>query len=398
MTFLSVVEIESALRVLYWFYPGITELIPLPYKTYEEKSNNALLIRGDSAFKCRPAIVLISGVHAREWGGPDILVYLAADLLDAYTHGAGLAYGGRTFTANEVRSIVDGTDIVVFPDVNPDGRAYSMAGAPFSEQANWRKNRNKTNGGGAGAGVDINRNYDFLWDFPTKFSPDAEDTIGSTDPANHTYHGPAPFTEAESKNVRWLVDRFPNTRWLVDVHSYGGDVLYSWGDDENQTTDNSKNFLSAAWDRRRGVEDNAYGEYIPATSLARLQAAAAVIADAIEAVRGERYATEQGFWLRPWTYPTSGTSRDWSFSRHLTTSWKRQIHSFTIEFNTSETIKFFPTWPQMELIIADVDAGLLALLRHARPTPLELIRCWFVQAISWIRDQVLALARRLTGG
>ena len=83
----------------------------------------------------------MSGVHAREWGGPDTLVNLAADLLEAYTTGAGLAYGGRSFSATDV-NLVDRTDIVAFPDKNPDGRAYSMAAAPRSQQSMWRKNRN----------------------------------------------------------------------------------------------------------------------------------------------------------------------------------------------------------------------------------------------------------------
>src|SRR4029453_9546121 len=83
MTFLNVVEIESALVALRNAYPSLAELIPLPNETYEHRQSNALLIRGSPWFECRPAVVFISGVHAREWGGPDILVNLATDLLEA---------------------------------------------------------------------------------------------------------------------------------------------------------------------------------------------------------------------------------------------------------------------------------------------------------------------------
>jgi len=41
------------------------------------------------------------------------------------------------------------------------------------QDAGWRRNRNPANSSGNAAciGVDINRNYDFLFDFATAFSP-----------------------------------------------------------------------------------------------------------------------------------------------------------------------------------------------------------------------------------
>ncbi len=227
MTFLKVDEIESALKALSNAYPSLTELIPLPNLTHELRRSHALLIRGDPGFTCRPALVFISGVHAREWGGPDVLVNFATDLLEAYTANAGLAYGGKSFSAFEIGAIVNRTDIVVFPDVNPDGRAHSM-GLEAGSDPMWRKNRNPTSGGGVHGrpGVDPNRNYDFLWDFQTKFSPDVDEHIvASTDPGSNLFHGTGPFSESESRNVQWLVDRFPNARYFVDLHAYGGAVL-----------------------------------------------------------------------------------------------------------------------------------------------------------------------------
>src|SRR4051794_31436688 len=103
MTFLNVAEIESALERLNQVYGSLTRLIQLPNATYEGRRSHALLIRGNPSFTCRPALVFISGAHAREWGGPDILVYLAADLLEAYTKGTGLAYGGKAFAPTEVQ-------------------------------------------------------------------------------------------------------------------------------------------------------------------------------------------------------------------------------------------------------------------------------------------------------
>jgi hypothetical protein len=299
-----------------------------------------------------------------------------------------LGYGAKSFSASDLKSIVDRVDIVVFPDINPDGRAYSMAGVPNSNQAMWRKNRNPVSGGGATgrAGVDVNRNYDFLWDFPIKFSPSANaNTLASTDPGSDLFHGTGPFSEPESRNVQWLVDQFANARYFVDVHSYTGDVLYPWGDDENQTIDSSKSFKNPAWDGQRGVSGDAYKEYLPATRLAELQTAANVMRDGINAVRGQGYVSKQGFWLWASTYPTSGTSEDWAFTREFLAPNRGKLSGFVIEFNKNSD--FFPTWAQMVDLIADIDAGLIALCLYARPSRLMVILCavrhWFSPIVGY---------------
>ncbi|MDQ0822712.1 murein tripeptide amidase MpaA [Arthrobacter sp. V4I6] len=396
MTFLNVTEIESALIGLNNAYPRLTQLLPLPNTTHEGRRSHALLIRGNRKFHCRPAFVFVSGVHAREWGGPDILVNLAADLLEAYTTHAGLAYGAKTFSAAEVKGIVNRTDVVVFPDINPDGRAYSMGGTPGPGQAMWRKNRNPASGGGStgDAGVDVNRNYDFLWDFKTKFSPAANPvTLASADPGSGIFHGTGPFSEPETRNVQWLVDRFPRARYFVDVHSYSGVVLHPWGDDENQPADPSKSFMNTAWDGKRGVSGDAYGEYLPAARLAEVKAAAAVVGDGINAVRNQGYVSKQGFWLWGTTYPTSGASGDWAFTREFLNPRKGKLGGFCIEFNKNQT--FFPSWAEMEDMILDVDSGLVNLCEYATPSWVQVIWCW---KLSWwyrIADRFLTFWRRL---
>lgn len=373
MTFLSVKEIESALKALNKAHRSITQLIELPNETFERRRSNALLIRANPSFDCRPALIFISGVHAREWGGPDILVNLAADLLEAYTTSAGLAYGSKTFSAATIRALVERTDVVVFPDQNPDGRAYSMAAAPGTPQALWRKNRNPASSGGdpSRIGVDINRNYDFLWDYPVKFAPGV--SPASANPAAETYRGTGPFSEPETRNAQWLVDQFPNARYFLDLHSYSGLVLHPWGDDQNQTATSSMSFQNNAWDGQRGKAGDTYRDYLPGFRQTELQTAGAVMRDAIAAVRGQTYTLQQGFEL----YPTSGTSEDWAFTREF--QGRPKLSGFCIEFNKSFT--FFPTWPQMVDLIADVDAGLVALAVHATPGRFAVIIClikkWF---------------------
>jgi murein tripeptide amidase MpaA len=386
MTFLKVDEIESALVALHNFYPFYTQLLPLPNITYERRQSNALLIRANPDFTCRPALVFVSGVHAREWGGPDILVNLAADLLEAYSTNSGLAYGGKSFSAATIRAIVNRTDVVVFPDQNPDGRAFSMSPTATPAEKLWRKNRNPASSGGdpAKIGVDVNRNYDFLWNFPVTFAPNV--WPASNDPLSDTYFGTGPFSEPESRNAQWLVDHFPNARYFVDVHSYSGDVLYPWGDDQNQTTDPSMSFMNAAWDGKRGVRNDTYREYLPPARLAELQTAASVMRDGIWAVRGQSYVTKQGFDL----YPTSGTSEDWAFTREFLVPARGHLSAFVIEFN--KNIDFFPTWGEMLKLIEDVDAGLIALCQHATPSLLMVIFCRFKD---WFKKRFWVLWHRV---
>ena len=103
-------------------------------------------------------------------GGPDIVVSFAGDILKGYTSGMGLQYGGKSFSAAEIKQIFEETTIVVFPCVNPDGVEFS-----HNSVALWRKNRNPASSGNNPdrIGVDINRNYDFLWDFKKFFAPAA---------------------------------------------------------------------------------------------------------------------------------------------------------------------------------------------------------------------------------
>jgi len=184
-------------------------------------------------------VLLLGGMHAREWVPPDALISLAADLLEAYDAGTGLAYGGASFSANEVRRILESLNLYVFPCVNPDGRRFSQ-----TSDAMWRKNRRPHASGGSCVGVDINRNFAFLWDHLTKFASDAGVNT-SDNPCNASvYRGPSPASEPETRNVIWMLDSAPHICWLVDVHSAVPVVLHSWGSDQNQTTQPSQNFLN----------------------------------------------------------------------------------------------------------------------------------------------------------
>lgn len=177
----------------------------------------------------------------------------------------------------------------------------------------------------------------------------------SSDPCNtqQVYCGPSAFSEAESRNVRWLLDTNPRTRWFIDLHSAQGDILYSWGDDQNQSVSPSMSFLNPAFNGLRGVDgDAAYKEYIPATDLTVAQQLAVVFRDALQAVRGVSYVAKPGYDL----YPTSGASDDYSYSRHFADPSKGKVYAYTVEWGT----EFQPPWTEMALIVQDVSAGLVA--------------------------------------
>ncbi len=350
MPYMNVTEVESALIALAAAHPTICELITLPNLTIEGRTTHAVRL-GTQAANTVDAYYLTGGVHAREWGSCEILVNVATDLCDAYAGGTGLGYGGKTFSKNEVKALIEQLNIIIYPCVNPDGRNFSQTSVPL-----WRKNRNTASSGGQASkiGVDINRNQDFLWDFPTAFHPSAVNAfLASTDPAQDTFHGTAPTSEPETKNIVFLHDTFTRIRYYIDVHSFSEDILFVWGDDEAQFGDSSMNFQNASFNGQRGVLGDSYREFIPDGDLGMVQGLANAFQRALFQVRGKLYVAKPGFSL----YPTSGTNEDYAYARHFVDGTKSNALGFTVEWGT----EFQPPFSEMQEIIKDVSAGLIGL-------------------------------------
>jgi carboxypeptidase T len=344
-------EVESSLQTLAAAYPCLASVVPMREKTWEGRNAHVLRLRAGSQAS-RVGVLITGSMHAREWGGSDICVAFATNLLKSYASGAPLTYGNKTFTLAQVKAILERLELFVFADVNPDGKAYSQSADPANGQPQgfwWRKNRNPNSGLPGGAtGVDINRNFDFLW----------SSGIGtSSDPQSFTYKGQQAFSEPECRNVRDLLDEHPHIRYYVDVHSFGELILFSWGDDENQTTDPDQNFLNPAFDPVRGiVGDHAYKEFIPPEDRSTLVGLARSMRAALRAVRGKRYTVQQAVGL----YPTSATSDDYAFNRHQVNGALQRVYGFTIEFGQ----QFVPPYEEMRKIMADVAAALTELCRR----------------------------------
>ena len=346
MPYRSVTHIENAVQgAAGGPNAAFTTLIPLPEQSWEGRSMHAIRIGGGTGE--RIGVYLVGGLHAREWGSPDILTRLVEDLTQAYRTGHDMTFGSRTFTAAEVVRVVEGIDLFVFPQANPDGRQHSMANDIW-----WRKNR-RPDPNPSNVGVDVNRNFDFCWHYPTYFSP-SSGVVSSTTPSSEIYIGPSAESEPETRNIVSIVEGNPGIRFFVDVHSYSQLVLYGWGDDQMQSADPAQTFSNPAFNGQRGVANDAYGEYLPAADLALEEELGTKIRDGIVGAGGPAYTVEPSFGL----YPTSGTSTERGMMRHFLDRAQGKVHGYTIEWGT----QFQPPWSDMADIVEQVCSGLMEFL------------------------------------
>ncbi len=341
----TVAQLDALTGFLAAWFPQYFLRVELPEPSVQGRPVYALRLRAGPG-EGRRGVLLVGGTHARELMNPDAIVELAVDLLVSHANGTDVLYGGRTWTANEVRTILETLDLWLLPCSNPDGRHYVMTVDDL-----WRKNR-RDNIGTTCDGVDLNRNLDLLWGV----------TEGQTScsPCSDVYCGPSAFSEPETRNVKHLLDTY-RIDCFADVHSYSELVLYPWGHAPTQTVDPTQRFTTLPTGTCAPIGRPGYQEYMTPQDLQRFQTVGQRIADAIAAVRGRVYTSQPGLGL----YATTGTHDDYVYSRHIADSGLRKTYSYTFEtgpWTGDARTSFHPADPT--LIKRDAKSGMLALAQQ----------------------------------
>lgn len=167
----------------------------------------------------KPALFVMSSVHAREYAPAELNLRFAEYLLANYGVDA------------DVTWLLDYHTIHLLFQANPDGRKEAESGLL------WRKNVNENYCGADSIyrGADLNRNFPFQWGCCGGSSSSA---------CSEIYRGPAAASEPETGAiVNYLKANFPDQRRpeltaavpmtstgvFVDLHSYGEWVLWPWG-------------------------------------------------------------------------------------------------------------------------------------------------------------------------
>ena len=166
----------------------------------------------------KPALFVLSAIHAREYATAELNTRFAEYLLSNYNLNA------------DVTWLLDHHEIHLMLQGNPDGRKWAELGHL------WRKNTNNDHcANSTSRGIDLNRNFEFRWGCCNG---------SSGNPCANTYRGPSPASEPEAQAIQsYLKQIFPDQREsnitasapmtatgvFLDVHSYSQLVLWPWG-------------------------------------------------------------------------------------------------------------------------------------------------------------------------
>lgn len=155
-----------------------------------------------------PEILYTAVHHAREPNSLSEVIFYMWYLLENYS------------TSQEVKYLVDSTELFFVPMINPDGYIYNETTNP-NGGGMWRKNRRLNSGGSYG--VDLNRNYSYGWG-----------TTGtSATQSNDTYCGTSAFSEPETQAIKWLCENHDFV-FAFNGHTYGNDILFPIGTTTNE--------------------------------------------------------------------------------------------------------------------------------------------------------------------
>lgn len=346
----TVTQLDFLLNLTSQFFPALCTRVEMPNRSVQGRPIYALRIHAGSSTR---SVLIIGGMHARELMNPEAIAELALELVAAYFGGEGIEFGGKSWSATEIKTILESFDIWMLPCANPDGREFVMTVDHL-----WRKNR-RDNPGTTCDGVDVNRNCDFMWGVTTIQT--------SCNPCFLTYLGAGRFSEPEARNIKDFCDTH-SVELFLDVHSFSELVLFPWGHAPTQTTNPSQNFLGLPTGTCAPINPSGHVEFMPQSDFQRFQSDAQQVVDAIRAVRGRNYTPKSIHALTP----NTGTSTDYVYSRHITDPALGKTFAYAFETGPpvafpngtlNEPESFHPADPTR--IIQDTKAGIVALMQRS---------------------------------
>lgn len=316
--YFNVAEVVAACQRLQLDHSKHVQLVPLSEPSHEGRSATALRLCENTAINVRkPVFMVIGGLHGCEWGSSEIIINLAADLVQG--RDSDLDYGGGVvYDKAKVQSVLQGLDLLLLPLVNPDGRYFSQTNGEF-----WRKNRSQMEANsGPGIGVDLNRNFDVLF---------AE----SVQPlASPFYAGPGPLSEPEARNVQALVKEW-DPDWFVDLHAGARCVVHPFSVGQPPAP-------------------------MPAGDLLAYQQLGGAYAAAAQNASGQPMKVSAGFQF----ISASGTSHDWVHGARQANAVQRNPaadRAQTLAFSVEWSSDMVPMWFDMQALIRESSAGLVAM-------------------------------------
>ncbi|OFY16768.1 MAG: hypothetical protein A2X11_00105 [Bacteroidetes bacterium GWE2_42_24] len=159
-------------------------------------------------------MVLFTGLtHAREPIGLQQMLFFMYHLLESYN------------SDPYIKALIDTTQIVFIPCMNPDGYLYNQQTNPGGGGM-WRKNRLDL--GNGNYGVDLNRNFGYMWGY--------DDEGSSPDPYSETYRGASAFSEPETQALQEFVNQ-RDFKICINYHSHGNLLIYPFGYKTLETND-----------------------------------------------------------------------------------------------------------------------------------------------------------------
>lgn len=179
--------------------------------------------------EAEPEVLYTALHHAREPNSLSQLIFYMWYLLENYDKD------------EEIRYLLDHTEMYFIPCVNPDGYLFNQEIEPGGGGL-WRKNRRVLPDGFVG--VDLNRNYGYQWGFDNSGS--------SPNPQSDVFRGTAPFSEMETRTVRDFCEAH-DFRVALNHHTYGKLIVYPWGYSDTLTQDAA---VFSSWSELFALQNN----------------------------------------------------------------------------------------------------------------------------------------------